>query len=233
VLVSDEVLSDVIDVYKDSEASTILLWIDSLSEVSASKSELLGLKRLCSELKQAGKKVINLYGGYYSIMLANKGMLDGVCHGLEYGENRAVVPVGGGIPMAKYYFYPLHFRMRYADLLTIYGRKGWIDNPTLFGEAVCDCELCREGSIEQFGITNPVRTRRGANIITLNYPTPETKDRSLRHYLYSKHREYKTGSDKTYDEIKAELQAARQDYEDILGLEAVAHIDRWISAIDS
>lgn len=233
VLVSDEMLGDVIDAYKNSEASTVLLWIDSLSEVSASKGELVGLKRLCNELKQAGKKVFSLYGGYYSIMLANKGMLDGVCHGLEYGENRAVVPVGGGIPMAKYYFYPLHFRMRYADLLTIYSRKGWTENPSQFGETVCGCQLCQDGSIEKFGITNPVRTRRGANIITLNYPTPETKDFSLRHYLYSKHQEYAMGSEKSYEEIKAELQASKQEYEGILGLEAVAHIDRWISAIEA
>lgn len=38
---------------------------------------------------------------------------------------KVVVPVGGGIPMSKYYFTPLHFRMRFADLLTIYNRLGW------------------------------------------------------------------------------------------------------------
>lgn len=231
VLVDPELLSRIISTYSKSAATTLLLWIDGLNEVEASKFELKALKKLTKELTESGKKVVNLYGGYFSALLANKGYLEGVCNGLEYGENRGVVPVGGGIPMSKYYFTPLHFRMRFADLLTVYTRLGWSQNNEEFGKEVCDCELCKTGDIQKFGETNPVRVRRKKSVITLNYPTPEAKDLSLRHYLHAKHGEFERVKNAQYAELESELLAARDKYTPVLGAELVTHIDKWVSVL--
>lgn len=231
VLVDGELLTRVIEAYSKSQATTVLLWVDSLNEVEASKLELRSLRRLAEEITLADKKVINLYGGYFSALLANKGFLEGVCNGLEYGESRGVVPVGGGIPMSKYYFTPLHFRMRFADLLTIYNRLGWGQRSEDFGQEVCGCELCELGEIQKFGETNPVRVRRKNSVITLNYPTPEAKDYSLRHYLHAKNEEFEAIKSKNFSKLEDELVAARDMYGAVIGVEPVSHIDKWISAL--
>lgn len=76
--VDNELLARVIEAYSKSQATTVLLWVDSLNEVEASKLELRSLRRLVEEITQTGKKVVNLYGGYFSALLANKGFLEGV-----------------------------------------------------------------------------------------------------------------------------------------------------------
>ena len=62
------------------------------------------------------------YGGYESIILCNTNSparLYGVAQSVGYGEYRAITPVGGGMPVNKYYFLPTHCRMRFDDVARI------------------------------------------------------------------------------------------------------------------
>ncbi|MBW3568586.1 hypothetical protein KY385_00440 [Candidatus Parcubacteria bacterium] len=223
----EDPISKIIEEYGNSEAKAVLIWVDQFNTVNASKTELAAFRRLAEGLKSKGKRVIDLYGGYFSVLLSKKEILDGVCHGLEYGESRAVKPVGGGIPMAKYYFYPLHYRMRFTDFLTVHKAMGWGVSKKSFNSKVCSCENCEDGDIQKFGITTPVRIKRKSGIVTLNYPTQETKDRSLIHYLNCKRREFKTVQSKSIDELKKELIDSINTYENVLGIESVSHLNRW------
>ncbi|HSE61133.1 MAG TPA: hypothetical protein VLA88_02465 [Candidatus Saccharimonadales bacterium] len=233
ILGSDEALGKIIESYGNSEAGTIALWVDMFNTVEASKADLQGFKKLAEGLKAKGKKVVDLYGGYFSILLCKKGILDGVCNGLEYGESRAVIPVGGGIPMAKYYFYPLHYRMRFTDLITVHRAMGWNEKPDGFKDGVCSCEKCADGDIEKYGITTPVRIKRKAGVVTLNYPTPETKERSLLHYLNCKKREFDTVQSKDLDSLLQEMTDSVKTYEPVLGIDTVSHLRRWVDVLSS
>lgn len=101
--------------YSHSACNGITIWIDDFSEHTASKLELDGFICLLEKLK--GNPVYNMYGGYLSILLTHKDicLLSAVSHGLEYGENRKVYPVGGGVPVSKYYFFPLHQRLGFTE----------------------------------------------------------------------------------------------------------------------
>ena len=90
--------------YKGVDCSGYTIWIDDFNEHEAS---LFELKRFTEMLKfLSPKPVYNMYGGFFSILLTHKeiSLLKGVSHGLEYGESRKAYPVGGGIPVSKYYY---------------------------------------------------------------------------------------------------------------------------------
>lgn len=215
--------------YKDVSADGILLWVDGLEEATAGGECLDCYIKLITELSVT-KKIINLYGGYLSILLIKEGRLEGVCHGLEYGESRGVVPVGGGIPMSKYYFYPLHQRIRFTDFLKIIRQKKMSKEE--FRAKICRCDVCVDGNISKYGITHPVKYKRGGQVITLNYPTPEAKDYSLRHYLSSKKREFEDVNSKNKKHILAELENAFNEYKKVLGLDEVIYLDVWKNLIE-
>ena len=62
------------------------------------------------------------YGGYDSIILCNEDLpyrMYGVAQSVGYGETRPVTPVGGGLPVNKYYFPPLHARLSLSEVTSI------------------------------------------------------------------------------------------------------------------
>lgn len=215
--------------YKNSPADGILLWIDGLEEVTAGSEFLDGYIKLINELS-GNKKLINLYSGYLSVLLIKEGKLSGACHGLEYGESRGVVPVGGGIPMSKYYFYPLHQRIRFTDFLKIIRQQGLNQND--FKLKICSCGVCEDGNISKYGVTHPVKYKRGGQVITLNYPTPETKDYSLRHYLNSKKKEFDEIMSKDKIALLSDLENAFNEYKKVLGLDEVIYLNVWKKLIE-
>lgn len=71
-----------------------------------------------------------------------------------------------------------------------------------------------------------MRVRRKNSVITLNYPTPEAKDYSLRHYLHAKNEEFEAIKSKNFSELESELTAARDKYGAVIGAEPVSHINK-------
>ena len=129
VILNDRVRVEIADALKAEEVAGFIVWVDELEEQSAGATKLSGLLALTRSLRENGREVINLHGGYFSVLAAGKlgnGAMSGVCHGPEFGESRAVVPVGGGIPIARYYLRHLHTRVRYRDALRYLRLKGWL-----------------------------------------------------------------------------------------------------------
>ncbi len=226
VVLNRSLRKKIIDAYSSLNCAAILIWIDDFDETKVGEDLLKGFRDLAHGLSSS-KKVINLYGGYFSILLTKMNMLHGVSHGLEYGESRAVIPVGGGIPMAKYYFYPLHIRLRYPDFVRIIKLKGLIGKESVFKANVCECDVCEGGKIEKFGVTKPVKFKRGEQVITLNYPTPETKDFSLRHYLWSKKKEFETVASRNKTTLASELEASFDAHKSVMGLDPIYYLKNW------
>ena len=211
-----------------------LVWVDAFSEQRASEDELVALVDLFRGLGKTAP-VINLYGGFFSIAAARLGVIEelvGVTHGLEYGEDRPILPVGGGIPTAKFYLPVLHARLAFRDAVRAVRRLNGFKSAEDFHEKVCDCRECRrvivkdpETEFAQYGETRPIAfSRRGATVVR-EFPLPETRDRSVRHYMWSKDREYRAHI--SQEALLRELKRASSDLGGVLGLDSTKHCEIW------
>jgi hypothetical protein len=231
VLRDPSLIDDLVRAYEVVVPSLFLIWVDSFSEHSASERELRALVQLFTGFAGIAP-VVNLYGGFFSVALQRLGLggLVGVTHGLEYGEERGVVPVGGGIPVAKFYLPALHKRVPFRDALRAVRALGGFRSASAFRTVVCDCRQCRrvittnpETDFAQYGEARSVSFVRSGQPITMEYPLPETKERCAAHYMWSKHREYRL-SDR---EVLQSLSDARTRLGRVLGAEVAGHCKVW------
>ena len=213
-----------------------LIWIDNFDEQNVPMVELQAMKEFCTELKKSMSEVINLHGGYCSIMLGGDvggNCLTGVAHGPEFGEFRSVVPVGGGIPIARYYIPRLHRRVRFREALDLFTSEGWLNSLKDFSNHVCDCEECKDtlgGDVDnftKFGEGEVKNVRRGRGMVRIEFPFSATKLRCLRHYLQRKNREYEFVRKANPDEMRKEIKDSIEEYEPFLGREGIDYLIRW------
>lgn len=229
VLSNSEQIDELIKKYSTiNKPAAFLIWIDSFSEQRASKEALKGFIKLAKGLRDSAP-AINLYGGFFSVMLNHLGILAGVTHGLEYGEDRAVIPVGGGVPIAKFYLPTLHSRLLFRDAVRAVRQLDGMENIDKFHEQVCNCKLCQDvisknpnEDFEKFGEEKPGRNGR-------QYPTPETKDNSVRHYMWCKQEEYKHKTNTP--EILEQLKTSGERLKRVLGLENTEHCNKWAEVL--
>lgn len=238
-----EDLEKIMNAYKDCNADGFLIWIDDYSEHHEISKNLIEYGKLLKGIKKdsSTKKIYSLYGSYFSIMLIHSeiGILDGVCHGLEYGETRTVVPVGGGIPTAKFYFYPLHKRIDEAEMFNFITTT---EKVTDYFSDVCDCKVCQsifkdknfiEKFNENFGNTEETRIKmRSGGFITRHYPSTKTKDNSLRHYLLMKLKEFKQVSTTNFDDLINKLENDCNEYSKYFNSSDTKHLMEWKKALN-
>jgi hypothetical protein len=237
ILTNDNAINDITQVLIDSDLDGYLLWINDFYELGASESELKGLLKISDKLRDKGKReVINKHGSYFSVLAASglgNNVLSGVTHGPEFGEYREVVPVGGGIPIARYYIPELHDRIRYRDAARIFKRMGYLESAESFHNNVCKCDRCIEiikGNADnfiEFGASNPKKVRRGRGIVTIDYPTRETTVNCLEHYLQRKKKEYTSVATKSTEELLEDLERGRRIYEIEMGIDSVGYLKLW------
>jgi hypothetical protein len=234
ILVNSEHVERLVEQYGGIDHDGVLLWIDDFSEVTASLEELRGFRDLSRGLRDAGRPVVNLYGGYLSMVLCSSAgdeTLAGVCHGLEYGEDRAVVPVGGGVPTAKFYLTPLHVRLRYQDAVRAVRGPGWLASKQTFIDHVCDCSTCHQvvGSDPNTGFFGYGRTvtKRDRLGRAREYPLAETRENTLNHNLQAKAAEWEFLSHATRDDVIAQLEKTALDLREHVGVDQVAHLETW------
>lgn len=214
-----------------------LLWVDNLDEQGAGGAELEGLLNLATRLRNKNTlPVINLHGGYFSVLAAGtlgQEAFTGVTHAPEFGEFRSVVPVGGGIPIARYYIPQVHARVRYRDAVRFLNAKGWLSDAATFHREVCNCGECREvlegspANFTRFGEDSIKEVRRGHGVVRIGFPTSTTKLRCLRHYLNRKALEYALAADPDRARIANDLHQGADAMEPVMGLDGVSHLRLW------
>jgi len=243
VVVSQDVLRSgllkpIVDAYSALRPAAFLVWVDGLAEDEGSEELLQAQVRLFEQLGGAAP-VVNLYGGYFSVALMHTKRLDSlvaVTHSLEYGESRSVVPVGGGVPVAKFYLPKLHSRLVIRDAVRAIKVLGGFASRENYLNTICQCAECEqiiqqnpETDFGAYGVTNAkvVRGRRG--MVTREYPTTETKEHCVRHYMWVKHQEYQETADigatcLALSDIGTKLQR-------VLGDSGVAHCGVWATVL--
>ena len=237
ILLDPQLIQQICEKMAQVSLDGFLIWADNLDEQSAAAVELRGLLTLTRGLRGENKKpVINLHGDFFSILAAGNlgdGAMTGVAHGPEFGEFRPVVPVGGGIPIAKYYVPGLHARIRYRDAALMLDQLGALKSAEAFHQKICDCLQCKEtiaGDITNFtkfgdGVTKSIRRKHG--IVRIQFPTTEAKLKCLRHYLQRKHREYLEASRLNADELIKNLRNGEAKYLPVAGSTGVSHLRIW------
>lgn len=235
-------LKEILEIY--NVADGISIWIDEFDEHTALEGTLRAVVDFVKRIKEKfpDKKVLNLYGGYFSELMLKIG-LDGVVHGPEYGESRAVAPVGGGIPIAKFYYPDLKCRIPSNEIL-YWLRPLEISSAKEFFEKICPCKVCRryindnarESFRETYGKTEPVQIKgRSGKQIDREYPIAETTENCLAHYLEVKKNEFDTIA--RYDlesllEALNEIYGKYKPYFDIwLDEKEFNHLSRWGDAL--
>ena len=237
VLVDEDKRKQVAEAYSSIRSiDGFLVWVDNLDEQAASSLALRSLLKLGRDLRRREREVINLHGGYFSVLAAGtlgNRALNGVTHGPEFGEYRGVVPVGGGIPIARYYIPDLHARVKYGDAVKLLKKKGWLKSAGSFHENVCNCDECRrtlDGDPDQFvrfGEANTKSVKRRGGLVRIQFPTKEAKERCLKHYLQRKKYEYDAADGATKEVLLQQLLDGAAKYEDVAGLDGVRHLRVW------
>jgi hypothetical protein len=222
----------------------IILWIDNQIEEEMSKSEILRYIKFIQNLRGSTQEIFNSHGGYLSKILSHRdlnSLLNGVGHCMNYGESRSVIPIGGGIPMARFYFPSIHSRMRYGDALGVSLSKGWLKSEEIYLEKVCRCAQCvkllkEKGSAEKafasYGESNPVTfIRKSGSIVRLEFPTSEAKQIAAIHYLYNKAHELNSIMSQSIKEILAQLENTNKEISETPNETSITHLKKWYDSI--
>ncbi len=100
--------ADVQRIIKDhARFSQTILHISKFDETKASLNELGGFWTLVAGLANRDRPPLMLYGGYFSVLAFHAG-LDGLSHGVGYGEYRDALNPRSGPPGDRFYIPALH-----------------------------------------------------------------------------------------------------------------------------
>jgi hypothetical protein len=217
--------------YAQLKCRGFLIWVGNFPEYEATVDEIVSLRLFIKELSKTGSPIINLYGGYLSALLSFDG-LKGFCHGPGYGEERDIVPVGGGLPYPKYYFTPLHRRLpsELVEWLVVERRF----SPEEFYSKICDCPKCKQ--ILQNGIMNFAQFGEKAHMIRvdglpISYATERAKEINNFHFLYARHKELSDVQSTSKESLLHQLTEAEKEYLRELSAQWVSHLRVWYEAL--
>jgi hypothetical protein len=105
---------------------------------------------------------------------------------------------------------------------------------------ICDCLTCKsliksDDVINEFiayGETLPSTFKRGSSLVTMSFATSETKDKSLKHYLSNKTKEFKLLDETSLSDIKKNLNDNYEKFNDHLSDDKISYLLEWIAALD-
>lgn len=236
ILGEESVRNEIVQKYSKAKPNAILLWIDNFSEHNASEFELIHYKELLKGFANEEIPVVNLFGGFFSVALARLKSeiqnLSGVCHGLEYGETRPVIPLGGGIPVARFYSRQLHHRLPPRVALRVIKILGGLENVETFLEKICDCKNCESiisedpiADLNAYFETKSSSFWRAGKRISMEFPTSIASDNCTKHYLLCKQWEYNENWNVAVlkDKFKENSHLLRKE----IGSEYSGHLSVW------
>lgn len=238
-VLSEEFIEMVASTYDLAGYEYIFIWLDDFNAFEAKVMYNELFSKLLKALNNIGKKPIMAYGGYESIILCNTNSparLYGVAQSVGYGEYRAITPVGGGMPVNKYYFLPTHCRMRFDDVARILSEHGYFsasksekEHALDYYRDICNCGICHEiirDDINGFSTYNDsipytVKTRNG--ILTKNRPTTDATLIAAIHFLNCKVFEWNYIENEDLSTVLDNLKSCYAQYQPKLA----GHINKW------
>lgn len=209
-LAKDENIKTVVKDFDFNGLDGFLIWIDNMKEEDEETALFGNILKLVKYLSSNTRKVINLYGGYFSILAFFWGMsahVSGVC----YRDSRSFseLPIYGGPPggpVPRYYIPRFRTKVPLDDAIRLLQQ---------FPELKCDCDIC-SGNVTAYA---PDTERSFARFI-MN-----------KHFLCCRKREREetidANSNKLFEALNGEFTRYKK-FEEIL---PISHLARWYSAI--
>ncbi|MDP4120739.1 MAG: hypothetical protein Q8876_06780 [Bacillota bacterium] len=247
VLKNPGCIKKIIDAYKNINCKGFTIWVDDLIEQEATIDELNGFVNLLKGLRT--KTIFNMYGGYFSVLLTHKdiSLLNGVSHGMEYGESRKVYPVGGGIPVSKYYYLPIHQRLDFTKAFYLLkyvnaidtSKENWGDPRTYYYGNICRCSQCKKilksemSNFVEFESKEFYEIKRNNQIQRRKKASSNTKENCLYHYLLCKKMEFYRVHSKPLDELLNDLNINYDIYSKYVELQDLEfnYLDKWVNIL--
>jgi hypothetical protein len=130
-------LAQILPLLPQQLSHTVIFWLTGFDERAEPVARLRSLWQIVSTYSQ-DYRLINLYGGYFSIMLSLAG-LEGFSNGIGFSESRRwpELAASGAAP-ARYYVPRLHAFLAPGDAQLLVDQDSWF---------ACTCEICSEFQI--------------------------------------------------------------------------------------
>jgi len=230
LLDSTTIIDSLVSEYSSLTTPGYLLWATDFEEERATGGQIRGLQHLIRGLSQnEAKQVINMFGGYFSCLLADCG-LTGISHGLGYGERRDIIPVlGGGLPPAKYYLPAIHQHIRIDQFAAIVSE---LDDNSF--PQVCNCAICSGLLRQGLRYLTQQYTAIDTKIVNGRYrqvATPQVYRLTRFHYLSNKHLEFQRCRNIECSNLLGELDQAYQQFRGPLGTSSLMYLRIWRRAL--
>jgi hypothetical protein len=225
ILLDSKIFSLIEQYYSMRGYEYVFIWVSDFNSFSATPKERDGFLKLLSVFNKLNIKPLMAYGGFDSIFLCHNEItnrLYGVSQSVGYGEARGITPVGGGIPVNKYYFLPTHQRLNFGVAADILSGKDYFSKKentefyaNMYYKHICNCKQCREiikKDIDNFKLYNesmPFKIKSG---IMRNRPTANASLISAMHFLWCKVKEWQNIKEKTLAELRTDLIINIKDY---------------------
>jgi hypothetical protein len=218
----------------DSGCDGCWIWISTFREETVTEAEIANLLLVVQLFEDVGKPIMNLHGGYLSILLSKFGMV-GLSHGIGYGESKDVLPVSGGaVPTVTYHYPPLHVRAPIVEIdrslsaLNIFTAED-------FHAKVCDCAICvgilkgNLKNIREFGdFVIKVGNKRESQ-------TPDSAKKCRFHFLLARKKEIDVIANSSLADLKSSLSATQAEYSALPSYIPLRgrsiHLKQWLSKI--
>jgi len=132
---------------------------------------------------------------------------------------------------AKFYFPKFHKRIDYnPDTVEILTKENWVKNSEIFYKNVCACTMCKTIINQHDNITERFQEYGKTKLSEKNgraYPTAEALDKSRKHYLNNKFKEYAFCKSMNKDQILKELKINYESSKRLREIHSFDHLKKW------
>lgn len=198
-------------ILKDSGVAGVWLWFSQFREEAADFDDLLAFADLIVDLREQ-MSVFNMHGGYFSLALSRLG-LNGISHGIGYGEQKDVIPViGQSTPTVRYYLPDLRRRLSVPQIERAFAGVG-VKTPQDFHLKICGCAICRGvigADLRTFSSFGDLH--RSTPTAKKKVQTPEAAQRCRFHFLLNRAAERDALKNKDVATIAAEFESASKKW---------------------
>lgn len=158
--------NEIVSKYSELDVDGYFVWATDFNEAKERSISLELFTRFLTSLKSAigNKQVINMFGGFFSTILATQSIIDGLVHGVGISESRDPYKLGGPAP-TRYYVPILH------TMLSPESAEDLIENESL----ACNCPICQTMSPSEMSVKQLIRHVLNAKVSE----TDEIKSLSL------------------------------------------------------
>lgn len=216
-----------------SSAQNVAIWLDGFEEETAGLDDLVCFRNFIRSVRDMDKECLNLFGGGFTSCLFQFGVSCVLSCG--YGESKAIEPLSGGFPTAKFYLPARLLRRPVGDIFDLIKRANKGKTKRDYGQEICNCAICKDELdldlsrfVEFFGeLGDPKPFGDG----TRRFPTGRAMERCKFQYLLSRMREFRQMQYASVAESIAKLNTTVESWSSVSA--SFAHLQTWRDALAS